>query len=373
MEVEYWSDADDLEMKLFSRFEKFIDKKAGEKDFEAFNRSLTNTDDKPAPDRWQVLSPERGSGFGTERLNRLIQLRYHGGLLHMRGARPLGAQQIVYLDKVMQIQNQTRKDTDRNEVYVANGDVGLITDTWIRSKPYSVTVSFVGQDYPIKYVTKGDIEDNLELAYATTVHKSQGSDFDTVFFVLPKASRTLSRELMYTAITRFKNKLVLFLEGSDVGTIERFSRPEFSNTAHRNTYLFFISGRPDLDGVPYPEKLIHRSKSGTWVRSKSELIVARALDDLGVKYKYEERLPDLKNPNYGYLPDFTIYHKGEKHYWEHLGMLDQTTYRRRWDKKLAWYKKNKFHERLIISKDGSGGSIDEIEIFKLAKEKILGT
>ena len=53
---------------------------------------------------------------------------------------------------------------------------------------------------------RGDkVEDQdaaIELAYAITIHKSQGSDFDTVFVVLPKTGRILSRELIYTALTR---------------------------------------------------------------------------------------------------------------------------------------------------------------------------
>jgi hypothetical protein len=107
------------------------------------------------------------------------------------------------------------------------------------------------------------------------------------------------------------------------------------------------------------------------VRSKSELVVARALDDLGLEYEYEQKLADPTHPKYGYLPDFTIFHKGEVYYWEHLGMLDQTTYKQRWEKKQAWYEKNGYADRLILSKDGAGGSLDEQEIARIAREKIL--
>lgn len=372
LEVHYWTDTDELEERLFERFAAFIATKDGEKEYEAFNRSLQDAKGNPAPDQWQILSPVRGEAFGTERINRLVQHRFHGGLLRMRGAKPIGDQQIVYLDKVMQIRNKRRRDGNKNEVYVANGDVGLVVETWTKTRPHSVKVAFVGQSEAIRYIGKGDVEENLELAYATTVHKAQGSDFDTVFLVLPRASRNLTRELLYTAITRFQSRLVLFLEGDDVGTLERLSRPEFSDTVRRNTNLFQLAGRPDLDGVPYPERLIHRAKSGVWVRSKSELIVARALDDLGLTYEYERRLPDPSNPKYGYLPDFTIFHRGEVYYWEHLGMLDQTSYAQRWDKKFAWYERNGFADHLVVSKDGTGGSLDEIEIESLARERILG-
>jgi ATP-dependent exoDNAse (exonuclease V) alpha subunit len=371
LEVHFWTDTDELEHELFARLSSLIARAEGEKEHEAFNRSLQSSAGAPKPDSWQVLSPIRGEGFGTEQINRLIQHRFHGGLLRQWRAKPIGDQQIVYLDKIMQIRNQQRKNVAGTECYVANGDVGIVVDTWVKKKPISIKVAFTGQDEGIKYFGKRDVEDNLELAYATTVHKAQGSDFDTVFLILPRAARTLSRELLYTAITRFQSRLVLFLEGDDVTTLERFSRPEMSDTARRNTFLFQLAGRPELEGVPYPSRLIHRAKSGIWVRSKSELVVARALDDLGLTYEYEQLLPDRKNPKYGYLPDFTIFHKGAEYYWEHLGMLDQSTYKERWEKKLAWYRRNGYADRLILSKDGTGGSLDELEIEGIAREQIL--
>lgn len=369
LEVHYWTDTDELEQKMLRRLEQYIAAAPGEKEHDAFNRSLKSADSSPAPDRWQILSPIRGEGFGTELLNRLIQQRFHGGLLRMRGAKPVGAQQIVWLDKVMQISNQRRENASGNDAYVANGDVGIVVKHWAKKKV--IRVAFTGQTEEIAFFGRSDVEENLELAYATTVHKAQGSDFDTVFLVLPRTARNLSRELLYTALTRFQSKLVLFLEGDDVATLERFARPEFSNTARRNTNLFQFAGRPELDGVPYSTRLIHRSKSGKWVRSKSELVVARALDDLGVVYEYEQRLADTKHPKSGYLPDFTIFYRGEVYYWEHLGMLDQTTYKLRWEKKRAWYENNGYGDRLIISKDGAGGSLDEQEIARIAREQIL--
>ena len=64
----------------------------------------------------------------------------------------------------------------------------------------------------------------LELAYALTVHKAQGSDFGIVFFVLPK-TRLLSRELLYTGLTRSKEKLVLLVEGDDASGLYELTLP----------------------------------------------------------------------------------------------------------------------------------------------------
>jgi hypothetical protein len=63
LEVHYWTDADELEQKLFARLEQFIAPAPGEKEYAAFNRSLQAGDDTPAPDRWQVLSPVRDGGI----------------------------------------------------------------------------------------------------------------------------------------------------------------------------------------------------------------------------------------------------------------------------------------------------------------------
>jgi len=63
------------------------------------------------------------------------------------------------------------------------------------------------------------------------------------------------------------------------------------------------------------------------VRSKSEVIVADALDSLGISWKYEERLAVPDDPRDFRLPDFTIGYGGDIYYWEHLGMLNVPGYR----------------------------------------------
>lgn len=59
---------------------------------------------------------------------------------------------------------------------------------------------------------RGQADEYLELAYALTVHKAQGSDFEVVFLIVPQKASTLSRELIYTGLTRFRRKLVLLVE-----------------------------------------------------------------------------------------------------------------------------------------------------------------
>src|ERR1700675_4265083 len=67
------------------------------------------------------------------------------------------------------------------------------------------------------HISRGDsVHATLrKLAYALTVHKAQGSEFQKVFVVLPKNCRPLSRELLYTALTRSRRQLVLLIEGDN--------------------------------------------------------------------------------------------------------------------------------------------------------------
>src|SRR5690606_7232413 len=99
---------------------------------------------------------------------------------------------------------------------LSNGQLGVVTKT---VKGHA-NVAFAGMDENITfgYRSQGQTETdeaNIELAYTITVHKSQGSDFDYVFLVVPKTGRIISRELLYTALTRAKRKLILLVEGDN--------------------------------------------------------------------------------------------------------------------------------------------------------------
>lgn len=131
-----------------------------------------------------------------------------------------------------------------------------------------------------------------------------------VFLILPQKAGTLSRELIYTALTRFKAKLVLFLE-RDVRMLQQFRRPSTSETLQRNTNLFVRRIRPEGVPLPYPEKLIHRTTADELVRSKSEVVVAETLKSLGISYRYEEALYAMDDSADFRIPDFTVYYEGD--------------------------------------------------------------
>jgi ATP-dependent exoDNAse (exonuclease V) alpha subunit len=164
-----------------------------------------------------------------------------------RGTKPFGEQEIVWTDKVMQSIN-CRKNSypkDKGLDYVANGEIGLVVQTVKgNGRQDSIKVQFSTQPTSAYYYPRSDVDGQLELAYALTVHKSQGSDFDTVFLILPKSATTLSRELLYTGLTRFRKKMVLLLE-RDTTVLEKLRNPQCSDTLLRNTNMFVLAVRPE--------------------------------------------------------------------------------------------------------------------------------
>src|SRR6185295_8173232 len=130
----------------------------------------------------------------------------------------------------------------------------------------------------------------LEVAYAITVHKAQGSQFETTFVVIPNPCPLLSPELIYTALTRQRTRTVLFVQGNPLEMLA-LADPARSETARRLTCLFrppdpFMTAAGTLlDGSH-----VHRSANGELMRSKSEVIVANTLRAHGIEYAYEELL-----------------------------------------------------------------------------------
>jgi len=141
----------------------------------------------------QVLTPMHKGVVGAENLN--VQLQKTLNPVQdaiIRGNRSFRAN-----DKVMQIKNNYDKE-------VFNGDIGRITG--IRPEEYQMTVTFDGRDVAYEF---SDL-DEIVLAYAVSVHKSQGSEYPAVVIpILTQHYILLQRNLIYTAITRGRNLVVM--------------------------------------------------------------------------------------------------------------------------------------------------------------------
>jgi exodeoxyribonuclease V alpha subunit len=140
----------------------------------------------------QVLVPMHAGSCGTEAINRLVQ-----GRLHPDGGLKVGDRRLAVGDRVM----QTRNNYD---LEVFNGDIGVISDVNAAAR----TLRVLYDDRWVEYDSES--LDELELAYAITIHKSQGSEFPCVVTVLTTQHfRMLQRNLLYTAVTRARQLLVV--------------------------------------------------------------------------------------------------------------------------------------------------------------------
>lgn len=324
-----------------------------------FNRTGNKGGVGEAAESWQILSPVKAMAHGVTGLNRLIHSTFRAMAVDLARRRfrktpePLGPEEIVYGDKVINVRNQKRWwDTYPEEgcaQYVANGEIGIAVGQFKGPQakytgfPWKLEVEFTSQPrytYGFKksdFGEEGDIP--LELAYALTVHKSQGSEFGTVILVLPIPCRLLSREMLYTALTRQKNRIVILSQTSPVD-LRHYSRAEHSETARRLTNLFTDPEPIVVKERRYDGKHIHRTKRGELVMSKSEVIIANELFNRGIEYAYEKELQFGTGRQC--RPDFTIEDaaSGLTVYWEHCGMLLDEGYRSRWEMKLQWYRDN---------------------------------
>ena len=328
-----------------------------------FNRETA----APYADKWQILTPFRGQTIGTGMLNRLVQSSFRSKMLDFaqpdnpifaKIPQPMGPDGIVYGDKVINIANHRRDvrnrmnlvypefDDDGNPPlrYVANGEIGIVTGPFRgRGKKTSLknlNVAFSSQK-PFAYTffnwEIGEEESYLELAYALTIHKSQGSEFDLSIVVIPNPCRMLSRELLYTALTRQKERLVILCQG-DIRKLIDYRH--HSDTATRLTNLFKAPKPIEVGERIYDERHIHRSRRGEMMISKSEVIIANELHIANILYEYEK--PFVGKDGTPRSPDFTYEDddSGITWYWEHLGMLTNESYRQRWIKKKEWYREN---------------------------------
>lgn len=337
--------------------------------YSEFNGSSTvffNTQyqDRPGASKkaeaWQILSPIKQYQAGVTAINRALQQQFRKSFLKMAGQTgwnrkipsPAGPEGIIYGDKVINVINKSGRDTypETNDAYVANGDIGIVTGhrkTKVKNwTPYEVEVELASQP-GISYKYKPwefDSQEStppLELAYALTVHKTQGSEFGKTFVVIPNPCRNLTREMLYTALTRQRDKIIILHQG-DFRDLQHFSKEAASEINRRMTNLFVPSAPIEIKvrnkSVYLDEKLIYLTENGDLVRSKSEWIIADKLKAAGIKYQYEQ---PLVLDGVERLPDFTIRDEdaGTVWYWEHNGMLSDDDYRKRWERKEAAYRR----------------------------------
>ena len=161
----------------------------------------------------QVLTPMRKGLLGVERLNTILQ-QYLNPPDGKKAEREHGQTIFRVGDKVMQIKNNYQAEWEIRSRYnipiekglgVSNGDMGIVRE--INSFSETLTVEYEERrmvEYPFKEL------DQLDLAYAITIHKSQGSEYPAVIIPLLTGPRMLmNRNLLYTAVTRARKCVTL--------------------------------------------------------------------------------------------------------------------------------------------------------------------
>ncbi|MFB9047255.1 hypothetical protein ACFFV8_00795 [Sphingobium indicum] len=326
---------------------------------------------------WQILSAHRNMASGSAEINRLIKQTVRAERLASaqrwgRGWRmipPRGADQITYGDKVMCLRNHSRKRWNREAGqragYLANGEVGIVNGDAGKHKLYWTKVEFASQSGESFSFKPGDFSE-------------EGSPYNL-----------LTREMLYTALTRQRSRVWILHQGA-FSHYRKLRSEFFSETARRSTNLF---GAPDMRHLSVQDvggvrwgwlaaKLIHATRRGDLVSSKSEILIAdtlHALEQAGkIRYSFEKPLTDGAG---GYrLPDFTIEHEQDTWYWEHCGLMDKADYVERWTQKLSWYAAQGISVwndsnpsgRLIVTEETKDSGFDSQAIHDLAK-RLFGT
>jgi exodeoxyribonuclease V alpha subunit len=182
---------------------------------------------------FQVLSPKYEGTCGVNNLNDLLRERLNP--LTSQAEWKRGPTHFREGDRLMVVKN------DYN-LGVYNGDVGK----FIRLTEDSLIVRIYGADGKeegLVEFTESEAEMKLRLAYAVTVHKSQGNEFDTILMPIVKAQgRMLQRNLLYTAVTRARKRVWLVGEESAVFTAVKNDKVVNRNTVLASTIAQLLSG-----------------------------------------------------------------------------------------------------------------------------------
>lgn len=172
-----------------------------------FNRRLPENM-KIKTDDIQILSPTRKGEMGTVNLNKRIQELVNPGVPGKK-EKLFGDKVFRVNDRVMQIKNNydimwVTENGKNAGIGIFNGDLGVITD--INLETEIMTVSFDGKLANYNFESLNEIEH----AWAVTVHKAQGSEYKAVILSLSESSQLLmTRDVLYTAISRAKQLLIM--------------------------------------------------------------------------------------------------------------------------------------------------------------------
>ncbi len=186
----------------------------------------------------QILAPMYAGAAGIDAINNAIQSKYN-----LETEKFIKRDLALFKkgDKVLQLKNDSELD-------IMNGDIGKIIDIVKHDDKDAMLIDFDGR--VVTYYANNI--DNLKLAYAISIHKAQGSEFDNVILpVLPSYQIMLKKKIIYTAVTRAKRKLIV------LGKLESIEKAIHQSDYKRQTSLYSrLELEPKLD---FGEKIFDSS------------------------------------------------------------------------------------------------------------------
>ncbi|OCK52250.1 hypothetical protein BA768_12925 [Chryseobacterium sp. CBo1] len=292
-------------------------------------------------ENFQILSPYNGQFSGTSKINDYIQRIFRKDLkLEFRKG------QYKKADKLIRTQNYY----NNKALLLSNGTMGFIDNSRNESFYYE---NKDGIDNIPFYDIRANEKEAFELAYAISIHKSQGSGFNHLFLVLPARYGLLNKELVYTALTRTKKTITIFLQTNDekLNTVLEIAQSR-SNSASRRTSLLLDKPFRFYDLEPEPN---------VYVESRVELLIYHLLmkkrEEFGIdhfNFAYESK-PFINGKEINIKTDFTIYTENKIWYWEHLGLLGQGKYEWTWQNlKKKTYQEAGIWEQIITTDESNG-------------------
>lgn len=312
-------------------------------------------------ENFQILSPYTGQYSGTSKINDLIQIAFKKEIdFEFR------KNQYKKADKLI----RTKNFYENKSLILSNGTMGFVNDKSNESFIYEDANGVAAMPF---YDIRSGEQEHFELAYAISVHKSQGSGFNHLFLVLPARYGLLSKELVYTALTRTKKSITLFLQTNNEKNRNVLEIAQSrSNSASRWTSLMLDKPFRFYDLEP---------EAGVYVESRVELLIYHLLmkkrDELGIdqfNFSYETK-PIINGKELNIKTDFTVFCNNKVWYWEHLGLLGQRKYTWTWQQlKRKSYQAAGIWDSIITTDESNGINPSKIEtIINLILEDKIAT
>lgn len=367
--VHFWQSEEDLNKKIDEEFEHLSNQHQGDK-ISKLNQLLGLTAAGKLPsqgdfdlENFQILSPYKSDFFGTGQINDYFQSVYKKDL-----ELDIMDDWFKQSDKIIRTKNYYVK----SHLVLSNGSIGIIRkdkDTRLYFPELDEPMDLYGDDG-----IRSSEQEYFDLAYAITVHKSQGSGFNHSFFVLPKKPGLLSKELVYTALTRSRKSITLFVQGEPDGLFDKSVLEKArirSYTESRKTSLL----------LDKPFRYYALEADGQFIESRVELLIYQALKEkqkeLGeanFSFLYEVR-PSIDGLELPMKTDFTVVLKTGIWYWEHLGRIGNKKYEWTWQEvKKPSYQKYRAYDSLITTHERNGINPEKIkEIINLIVNNTVGT